>query len=154
MEQRPNQYLDKFVDFKYFFVRKLMLAKYSYAFVAMPGGFGTLDELFEIATLVQTKKAEEFPIIFAGVEYWTPLLNYLRETMVEHKTIDKADVDRFFITDSPEEIAAIISEVASKRFGLQKAPAKPAGGCSKVDRGSALRLLKVGRLRVFVCCIC
>lgn len=125
MEQRPNPYLDKFVDFKYFFVRKLMLAKYSYAFIAMPGGFGTLDELFEIATLVQTRKAEEFPIIFVGVEYWTPLLNYLRETMVKHKTIDQADVDRFFISDSPEEVAAIISEVASKRFGLQKAPTKP-----------------------------
>lgn len=125
MEQSPNPYLDKFVDFRYFFIRKLMLAKYSYAFIAMPGGFGTLDELFEIATLVQTRKAEEFPIILAGVEFWTPMLDFLRNTMVQSGTISVADVDRFIVTDDAEEIATIIADVASRRFGLQKAPTKP-----------------------------
>jgi uncharacterized protein (TIGR00730 family) len=120
MEQEPNPYLDKFVDFEYFFIRKLMLAKYSYAFVAMPGGFGTLDELFEIATLVQTRKVEEFPIILAGSEFWNPMIEWLRETMAKGGTISVSDVDRIHISDSPEEIAAIVSDVAKKRFGLQK----------------------------------
>jgi uncharacterized protein (TIGR00730 family) len=94
-EQKPNPYLDVFVEFKYFFVRKLMLAKYSYAFVAMPGGLGTLDELFEISTLVQTEKVESFPIVLAGKDFWQPMLDYLQNTMVKEGTIGQADVDRF-----------------------------------------------------------
>jgi len=125
LEQEPNPYVDKFVDFDYFFVRKLMLAKYSYAFVALPGGFGTLDELFEIATLVQTRKIEEFPIVLVGSEFWKPMLDFLRDTMAKDGTISIADVDRFHVSDSPEEIAAIISEVASKKFGLQQGIPKP-----------------------------
>ncbi len=125
MEQRPNPYLDTFVDFRYFFIRKLMLAKYSYAFIALPGGFGTLDELFEIATLVQTRKVKEFPIVLAGSEYWEPMIRFLRETMVREGTIDAADVDRFIISDSPKEIAETISQVALKQFGLQKGVWKP-----------------------------
>ena len=120
MEQEQNPYLDKFVDFEYFFIRKLMLAKYSYAFVAMPSGFGTLDELFEIATLVQTRKVEEFPIILAGSEFWNPMLDFLRETMAKGGTISGADVDRFHVCDSAEEIAKIVSNLAKKRFGLQR----------------------------------
>ncbi len=125
LEQEPNPYLDKFVEFDYFFIRKLMLAKYSYAFVAMPGGFGTLDELFEIATLVQTRKVEEFPIILAGVEFWKPMLDFLRDKMAKEGTISMADVDRFYVSDSPEEIASFVSEIARKHFGLQEGIRKP-----------------------------
>jgi uncharacterized protein (TIGR00730 family) len=125
MEQQPNPYVDLFVDFRYFFIRKLMLAKYSYAFVAMPGGFGTLDELFEIATLVQTGKVKGFPIVLAGTEYWQPMLNYLRDTMAAEGTISTFDVHRFIVSDSPEEIAKIISEVARNEFGLVRGEWKP-----------------------------
>jgi uncharacterized protein (TIGR00730 family) len=125
MEQHPNAYLDQFVEFHYFFVRKLMLAKYSYAFVALPGGFGTMDELFEIATLVQTAKMREFPMVLVGVDYWKPLSDYLEKTMVAHKTIDQEDVDRFIISDSPAEIAHKISQVAMKNFGLKRGVFKP-----------------------------
>lgn len=124
-EQDPNPYLDTFVEFDYFFIRKLMLAKYSYAFVAMPGGFGTLDELFEIATLVQTRKVEEFPIILAGSEFWKPMLDFLRDTMAKEGTISVPDVDRFFVSDSPEEIASFVSDIARKHFGLQEGIRKP-----------------------------
>ena len=102
-----------------------MLAKYSYAFVAMPGGFGTLDELFEIATLVQTGKIKEFPIVLAGKDFWEPQLDYLRDTMLKHKTIDPEDVDRFIVSDSAEEIAQRIQEVGMEQFGLQHAASKP-----------------------------
>ena len=124
-EQEPNPYLDLFVEFRYFFVRKLMLAKYSYAFIALPGGFGTMDELFEIATLVQTGKIKQFPIVLAGTEYWNPLIGFLRETMVQHGTIDANDVDRLIVSDSPAEIARDISEVAMRHFGLRRGVPKP-----------------------------
>ncbi len=125
MEQEPNPYLDTFVDFNYFYIRKLMLAKYSYAFVAMPGGFGTADEVFEIATLVQTQKIQNFPIVLAGSDFWNPLLTFLRETMVREGTISSEDVDRFYVSDSPEEIACLISEVAKRKFGLRQGVLKP-----------------------------
>ena len=124
-EQQPNPYLDQFVEFNYFFVRKLMLAKYSYAFVAMPGGFGTMDELFEIATLVQTAKVQEFPLVLSGVDYWKPMLEFLENTMVSQKTIDPKDIDRFIVSDSPSEIANSLAEVANKKFGLQHGAIKP-----------------------------
>jgi uncharacterized protein (TIGR00730 family) len=124
-EQQANPYLDISIDFKYFFVRKLMLAKYSYAFVAVPGGFGTLDELFEIATLVQTRKVEQFPIVLAGVDYWRPMLDFLQKKMVGEKTIDQVDVDRFILSDDPVEIAAQIRKVAMQRFGLTNKRPKP-----------------------------
>jgi uncharacterized protein (TIGR00730 family) len=124
-EQEPNPYLDLFVEFNYFFVRKLMLAKYSYAFVAMPGGFGTLDEVFEIATLVQTGKVKGFPIIFVGIEYWTPLIKFLEETMVAQGTIDQMDVDRFILSDSPKDVASLVSQVAKTTFGLAHGVMKP-----------------------------
>lgn len=125
-EQAPNPYLDTFVDFRYFFVRKLMLAKYSYAFVALPGGFGTMDELFEIATLVQTRKMDKFPVVLSGLEFWQPMLDFLSTSMLKEKTIDRADIDRFILSDSPAEIAARVREVAMQHFGLRKgAPAKP-----------------------------
>src|SRR4030095_7052693 len=75
-EQKPNAFVDRWVEFRYFFVRKVMLVKYSYAFVALPGGFGTLDELFEAATLIQTKKIEDFPLVLMGTDYWQPMLAF------------------------------------------------------------------------------
>jgi hypothetical protein len=124
-EQQPNPYMDMFVEFRYFFIRKLMLAKYSYAFVCCPGGFGTMDELYEIATLVQTGKVEGFPIVLVGTDYWTPMIDFLRHTMVRQGTIDVADVDRLILSDSPEEIAAHISEVAMAKFGLRRGVRRP-----------------------------
>jgi len=118
MEQKHNPYLDKFVTFKYFFIRKLMLVKYSYAFVAMPGGFGTMDEVFECLTLIQTGKIKDFPMIFMGKEYWNPLLDFIRNTLLKEQTIDQNDLDKLIVTDSPEEAAQIIRDTAIKRFGV------------------------------------
>ena len=91
----------------------------------LPGGFGTLDELFEIATLVQTGKVKGFPIVLAGVEYWRPMLDFLRQTMVKTGTIDAADVDRIIVSDSPEEIAQLIHDVGKNTFGLTYGVWKP-----------------------------
>ncbi len=121
VEQKPNAYLDRWVETRSFFVRKVVLAKYSYAFVAAPGGLGTLDELFEVAVLVQTGKMRDFPLVLLGVEYWRPLVEFLRERLVPSRTIDAADVDRFRLTDSPEEAAEYVRDVALHRFGLSSA---------------------------------
>jgi hypothetical protein len=121
-EQRPNPYLDRWITFRYFFVRKVMLAKYSYAFIALPGGFGTLDELFEIATLVQTRKIEEFPLVVMGREYWQPLTDFIRTRLIAEGTIDPIDAERILVTDSAEEAAAAITAVAMRRFGLTYGP--------------------------------
>lgn len=118
-EQKPNPYLDTFVEFHYFFVRKVMLAKYSYAFVAMPGGYGTLDELFEIATLIQTGKINDFPCVLMGVEFWQPLIDFMRKTLVGMGTIDAADLDRLYLTDSPQQAIEVIRQAAIRRFGLR-----------------------------------
>jgi uncharacterized protein (TIGR00730 family) len=124
-EQLPNEYLDEFVEFRYFFVRKLMLAKYSYAFVALPGGFGTMDELFEICTLVQTGKVLGFPIVLSGVDFWKPLIQFLQDKMVREGTVDQVDIDRFIISDSPTEIARQVGEIAMQTFGLKRGAMKP-----------------------------
>jgi uncharacterized protein (TIGR00730 family) len=124
-EQRPNPYLDKWVEFRYFFVRKLMLAKYSYGFIAMPGGFGTLDELFEIATLIQTGKIRDFPIVLMGTEYWLPLTKFLRDPVLRKRAIDPRDLDRILITDSPLDAVEHIQRSALDRFGLRYRKRKP-----------------------------
>ena len=118
-EQRPNPYLDTWITFRYFFVRKLMLVKYSYAFVALPGGYGTMDELFEVSTLIQTGKIYDFPVAFVGVEYWAPLLRFLRETMLKVGTIDPADVDRLIVSDDPAEVVRRVTETVVPRFNLR-----------------------------------
>jgi uncharacterized protein (TIGR00730 family) len=117
-EQKPNPYLDQWITFRYFFVRKVMLVKYSYAFIAMPGGFGTLDEIFETVTLIQTGKIREFPLVLMGRDFWRPLLEFLSDRMVKNRTIDEADLQRLIVTDSAEEAVRAITEVAKRRFHL------------------------------------
>jgi len=124
-EQRPNPYLDKWIDFRYFFVRKVMLVKYSYGFVAAPGGFGTLDELFEVATLIQTGKIENFPVVLLGVDYWSPLVGFLKESVLRQAAIDARDLDQLLITDSPEEAVAFIQNRATQKFGLRYVYRRP-----------------------------
>jgi uncharacterized protein (TIGR00730 family) len=121
-EQKPNPYLDHWVTFRHFFVRKLMLVKYSYAFIAMPGGFGTLDEIFETATLIQTHKIENFPLVLVGKDYWQPLLDFLRGRLVEAKTIDPLDAKNILITDSAEEAVKMARDAALGQFGLSYGP--------------------------------
>jgi uncharacterized protein (TIGR00730 family) len=121
-EQRPNAYLDRWVEFRYFFIRKMMLEKYSYAFIAMPGGIGTLDEIFETSVLIQTGKMKDFPFVLVGTSFWTPLVDYLRNRLLEAGTIDEADVTRWRVTDSPEEAVALIRERALRQFGLTYGP--------------------------------
>ncbi|MDE3155983.1 MAG: TIGR00730 family Rossman fold protein [Acidobacteriota bacterium] len=118
-EQAPNPYLDHCVSFRYFFVRKVMLVKYSYAFVVMPGGIGTMDELFESLTLIQTGKIRHFPVVLMGRAYWEPLLGQLRD-MADAGTIAADDLRLFLVTDSPEEAMAYIEKEAVERFGLRR----------------------------------
>ena len=118
LEQKPNPYLDRMVEFRYFFVRKVMLLKYSYAFVALPGGYGTLDEIFETLVLIQTGKIKRFPIVLLGTEFWTPLMTMLRERLVPAGTIDPGDVDRLTLTDSPADAVTLIRETVMRDFGL------------------------------------
>jgi hypothetical protein len=114
------------VEFQHFFVRKVMLVKYSYGFVALPGGFGTMDEIFETLTLLQTAKLADFPLVLMGSEYWRSLIQLMRESMVTSGTIDAADVDRLLITDDAEVAAGTIRDHAVRRFGLRlMTPRKP-----------------------------
>jgi uncharacterized protein (TIGR00730 family) len=121
-EQKPNLYLDKWVTFQHFSVRKMMLVKYSYAFLALPGGFGTLDEIFETATLIQTQKIKNFPLVFLGRDYWKPLLDFFRDRLIAAKTIDPIDAERILVTDSAEEAVTAVTDVALHRFGLTYGP--------------------------------
>ena len=118
-EQKPNAYVDRWVEFHYFFVRKVMLVKYSYAFVAFPGGFGTLDEIFETLTLVQTGKIKDFPIVLMGVDYWQPLMSFLRDRLVAEGTVGPDDPDRVLLTDSPDDALRHILR-AAESFGLRQ----------------------------------
>lgn len=117
-EQEPNPYIDVMLDFKYFFVRKVMLLKYSYAFVVMPGGVGTMDELFETITLIQTKKIFNFPVILIGKEYFEPLVRYL-DHMVEEGTISRSDLDLFLVTDTVDEAVSLIKSKIVDKYGLK-----------------------------------
>ncbi len=111
-EQSANPHIDKdkLITFRHFYVRKVMFAKYAQAFVVMPGGFGTLDELFESVTLVQTKKVTPFPIILMGKEYWGGMLEWVKTTMVAEGTISKKELNLFSLTDDPMETAQIVVE--------------------------------------------
>ena len=110
-EQHDNPYIDsdKSLDFDYFFVRKVMFVKYSQGFVVMPGGFGTLDELFEAITLIQTHKIEKFPIILVGTEFWKDLLSWIKNTLLEKfGNISPKDLDLIHLVDTPEEVITIL----------------------------------------------
>jgi uncharacterized protein (TIGR00730 family) len=116
-EQKINAYLDRWVTFRHFYVRKVMLVKYSYAFVVMPGGIGTMDEFFEAAELIQTKKIESFPLILFVKDYWRPLVEFLNK-MAEAGTIAREDLDLLLFTDSVDEAMAHIQKHAVEQFGL------------------------------------
>jgi len=107
-EQKPNDFLDRFVEFEHFFVRKVMLVKYSSAFVVLPGGFGTLDEAFEVMTLIQNGKLESFPVVAMGREFWDPLRGFLTDTLVSAGTIAAGELDTLSLTDDVDEAVAII----------------------------------------------
>ena len=107
-EQRPNPYQTRSLIFRYFFVRKTMFVKYSTAFVIFPGGFGTLDELFEALTLIQTRKIKNFPIVLFGADYWRGMLQWLEEVMLRERKINEADLHLLRVTDSPAEVVEIV----------------------------------------------
>ena len=118
-EQQPNPYVDRFIEFRYFFVRKVMLVKYSYGFIAGPGGYGTFDELFEVLTLIQTGKIRDFPVVLLGTDYWNPLIEVLRDPVLKSAAIAAIDVDRILVTDSPAEAAAHVTRVATQNLGVE-----------------------------------
>ena len=109
-EQRPNTYLDRFIPFEHFFVRKVMLVKYSSAFVFLPGGFGTLDEAFELATLVQNGKIERFPLIAVGQDFWGELVQFFDRTLVREGTISPPELDLIRLAETPEDVVRIALE--------------------------------------------
>lgn len=115
-EQHDNPYIDsdKSLDFDYFFVRKVMFVKYSQGFVVMPGGFGTMDELFEAITLIQTKKIGKFPIVLVGRKYWTGLLDWIKNTLLEEGTISPKDLDLISIVDTEDEVLEVINNFYKK----------------------------------------
>ncbi len=115
-EQHPNKYQTISLKFEYFFVRKVMLLKYSLAYVIFPGGFGTFDELFEALTLIQTGKSHKFPLILFGSEYWNPLLKYMEEVMVRHGTIDKKDINFMSVVDEPGQVIELIYERSKEKY--------------------------------------
>jgi uncharacterized protein (TIGR00730 family) len=103
-EQKPNAYANIHIDYKYFFIRKVMFVKYAMAYVILPGGFGTLDELFEALTLIQTKRIKSFPVVLMGSEYWKGLIDWMKKTMIKELMIEKDDLNYFQIIDDPEEV--------------------------------------------------
>lgn len=107
-EQEKNPYVDISLDFQYFFVRKVMFVKYAQAYVGMPGGFGTLDEIFEALTLIQTKRIKPFPVILVGSDYWKSLWDWIEDTLLERELISPEDMDLVTIIDDPDEVAKII----------------------------------------------
>jgi uncharacterized protein (TIGR00730 family) len=116
-EQHDNPYIDhdKNLVFDYFFVRKVMFVKYAQGFVAMPGGFGTLDELFEAMTLIQTKKIGKFPIILVGVEFWSGIIDWIKTTLIEkHENVSPKDLELFSVVDTAEEVIQIIDKFYNK----------------------------------------
>jgi uncharacterized protein (TIGR00730 family) len=114
-EQDLNEWVDVGIAFRYFFVRKTMFLKYAQAFVILPGGFGTLDELFEALTLVQTRKVTRFPVVLFGTEYWSGLIDWIRTTVAATGTIDPSDLDLITLTDDVAEVTAVIQAAEAAR---------------------------------------
>jgi len=109
-EQSPNPYLDEFIEFDHFFVRKVMLVKYSVAFVVLPGGFGTLDEIFETLTLMQTGKIQHFPVVLMGRRFWAPMMDFIDKSLIRNGTISPEDRNLFIVTDSADRAVRHIKE--------------------------------------------
>jgi uncharacterized protein (TIGR00730 family) len=116
-EQHTNPYLTRSLDFKFFFVRKTMFVKYALGFVVFPGGFGTLDELFEALTLIQTDKVTDFPVVLFGTDYWGGLVEWIRTTLVQAGTISPTDTKLFTVTDDPHEVVRTILD-CRRRLGI------------------------------------
>jgi uncharacterized protein (TIGR00730 family) len=114
-EQGVNEWVDHRVDFHYFFTRKIMFVRYASAFVVLPGGFGTMDELFEAATLIQTRKIRHFPIVLVGTDYWSGLLTWLRDKMLGGGKVGRRDLDLFDLTDDLDHVVAAVSEAAHQQ---------------------------------------
>lgn len=114
-EQKANRYVDILLDFRYFFVRKVMFVKYAKAFVILPGGFGTLDEFFEAVNLIQTERIEKFPVVLFGRAYWEGLLDWLKETVLKIGNISKEDLDIFVVVDNPKDIVRSIDKFYESR---------------------------------------
>lgn len=107
-EQKPNPYIDTLLEFRYFFVRKVMFVKYAKAFIIFPGGFGTFDELFESLNLVQTERIDKFPVVLVGVDYWREMIGWLENKVLKHGCISESDMKLFSVVDTPEEVRKII----------------------------------------------
>jgi hypothetical protein len=119
-EEQHNDYLDRWVEFRYFFVRKVMLIKYSFAFFGLPGGFGTMDEMFEVATLIQTGKIDPFPCILMGTSYWRPLFDFIRKSMLAEGTIRPDENLPLLLTDDLDEAIAFAVRGAESNLGKRK----------------------------------
>lgn len=119
-EDHINPYVDVTEKFNFFFVRKVMLIKYSQAFVILPGGFGTLDEMFEALTLIQTGKVQDFPVILVGSKYWAPIYDFIRNHLVEHQMINPKDLEDLHLVDDPKEVAKITEAAWKKYLARQK----------------------------------
>lgn len=119
-EQGPNPYLDISLDFRYFFVRKTMFVKYSEAFIIFPGGFGTMDELFEALTLIQTKKVSHFPVILYDSNYWAGLINWIRDTMLTTGKVIPEDVSLLMLSDDPEEICKLVIDAYQESYRQER----------------------------------
>jgi uncharacterized protein (TIGR00730 family) len=133
-ENRLNDWVDIGINFRYFFARKTMFVKYAQAFVILPGGFGTLDELFEALTLVQTRKVTRFPVILLGVGYWSGLLDWIRTTMLDEGKVSPADLELIHLTDSVDEAVAIIAGADAERSAQERAEAAAAASAAHQAR--------------------
>ncbi len=119
-EECANRFVNRQVSFTHFFVRKTILVKYSYGFIVMPGGLGTMDELMEILTLIQCGKIRDFPVVLMGTDYWSGLVDFMTKKMMADGMIDPTDLDLFHVTDDPESACAFVTRIAVKRFELHK----------------------------------
>src|SRR5450755_56722 len=119
-EQASNPYLDVSLDFRYFFVRKTMFVKYAEAFVIFPGGFGTMDELFEALTLIQTKKVSHFPVILYDSKYWAGLINWIRDTMLPSNKVNHGDIGLLLLSDDPKEICKIVIDAYQEGYRQER----------------------------------
>jgi uncharacterized protein (TIGR00730 family) len=122
MEQALNPYCDLGIQFRYFFARKTMFVKYADAFVILPGGFGTLDELFEALTLIQTGKIKHFPVVLVGTAYWSGLVDWMRTTQLPAGAVAQTDIDLLQLTDDPDDVCRIIREYAGDPRDRPEAP--------------------------------